>query len=435
LAGWVAERRRPVIANDVRKDRRWSEKADARAGFKTRQVVAVPLLFQGRLLGVVEGINKKGAPGFSPDDQRALEILSGPIAAAVKNAQLFAEVKGEKERWEALFAQMAEGAILFDDNGKIMLINAAAQGFFETDGDPRGRPLAALLDNFDATPPLAEVLASPGSSVAMNLSRRVGKAFHLAGTLSRFSPNLWLLILRDITEGRKEEIIKRNFLSLISHKLKTPLVSILGYVPLLLEKGALSEFQKKALLTIRDQSQKLSQLVDKLLSFATVESDALTMTRAPLAPSEIIAEGLLPLAAFFQSRKAEVVRDEGLNDLPPVLGQKQRLGELVRSLVENAVKFNDKPRKTVRISGSAGPRMVEFTIADNGPGIPREEEGRLFQKFYQIEENFTGQVEGAGLGLALCRQIVESHGGVLRIRSRLKEGTSVTFTLPRSGPS
>ena len=108
----------------------------------------------------------------------------------------------------------------------------------------------------------------------------------------------------------------------------------------------------------------------------------------------------------------------------------QSIIEAIKNLVENAIKFNSKPDKQIKISGAVESKFIRFTIEDNGPGIPPEEHSKIFQRFYQIEESFTGQVEGAGLGLALAKRVVESHGGEIGLTSTIGSGSKFFFTLP-----
>ncbi len=438
LAGWVAQNRQACIVNDCRSDPRWSGKSDEKSEFKTRQILAVPLMTKGHLLGVVEAINKIDDTGFTDQDLKAFEAFASQAAVAIENAQLFSQVKDEKEKLATVFREMSDGALLVDEAGNIQLMNDAAGHFFGVS------PQAAigqvnvqhLIKDFSVIPPLSMIIERAEPSAAIELVRHQGKHFYLSGAVNRLMSDAreflgYLMVVRDVTELRKEEILKRNFLSLISHKLKTPLVTITGYAPLLIDGGAnLNDFQKKALHAIKSQGLQLSSLVEKLITFSLVESENLDLQLQKVSIKELLEDTLSNQKNYLEGLSAVVTLDASLDALPPVKVDVDRVREVVRNLVENAVKFNKGASKTVRINGAAEGDWVRLRVEDNGPGIPPEELPKIFQKFYQIEDSFTGQVEGAGLGLALAKRIVEAQGGVIGITSGVGRGTTVDFTVP-----
>jgi len=241
----------------------------------------------------------------------------------------------------------------------------------------------------------------------------------------------YLIIFRDVTEERREAQLKRNFLSLVSHKLKTPLVAIRGFTPLLLEKPEeLTPFQRTGIETIDRNSQLLTNLVEKLVWFSTLEGETLELTCKPQSLTSVVDAALTDLAVYLRTQPAEIHRDPSLNSLPLIPLDKIWLQQAVRNVIENAVKFNTKPHPHVTLSGRVVDSHVEFSVTDDGIGIPSEEKTKIFQKFYQIEASFTGQVQGMGLGLALVKRIVEAHGGDVRVESTLGSGSTFTISLP-----
>lgn len=440
LAGWVAQHREPAVVNDVKNDPRWSAKGDARSEFTTRQVLAVPLVTKGRLIGVVEAINHRDGSPFGESDVQVFEAFGAQAAVAIENARLFAEVKGEKEKLSTIFAEMSDGAVLLDPKGRVSLINHAACSFFGASPEGAlGKNASELTEGFMSIPPMGMMADRREPAATAELKRLEGKAFYLTCAFNRLAggdgrPVGDLLVVRDVTEARKEELLKRNFLSLVSHKLKTPLVTISGYTPLLLEDGAnLSEFQVKALQTIKAQGQHLASLVDKLISFSLVESETLDLVKKPVSVKQVLDDVLLTMKGYLEGRGAKVETGPSVSALPKVPADTERLREVFRNLVENAVKFNPKDVRRVWVEGESVDGAARITVRDDGPGVPPEEQKHVFQKFYQIEDSFTGQVEGAGLGLALVRRIVEAHGGQAGVSSDIGKGSSFYFTLPVEG--
>lgn len=430
VAGWVATNGIPLLVNDVENDPRWTHRVDNQSDFVTRQVVAVPLHHQGRLLGVLEGINKKGGGPFTPLDRRALEIFAAQAAVAIENARLFAGVLEEKETLATLVSEMSDGALLADEAGRVTLVNASGIRLLGLTGGVFGKPMDDSTRAFEARPAWKQVLAGR-EPAPMTLVREVGKRIILEGTLQPLRGGQgWLFVFRDVTDSRREERLKQNFLSVVSHKLKTPLVSITGFAPLLLEDKSLTPLQRQGLTAIYDQGKKLSLLVEKLLNFSTVEAEAVAVNRKRSRAALLLEAVVATLSGELERQGAAVRLDESVGSLPAIRVDPDRFSEVFRNLIDNAAKFNHKPRKLIRVFGRAeGPEAL-ISVEDEGSGIAPEDVSRVFQKFYQVEDNFTGQVEGVGLGLALSKRIVEAHGGTIRVRSVLGRGSVFTTSWP-----
>ncbi|MBI5881663.1 MAG: GAF domain-containing protein [Elusimicrobia bacterium] len=439
IAGTVAQDRKPAIINDVKSDTRWSSKADAATGFVTRSILAVPMIHQGKLLGVLEAINKlEGA--FDDLDVTVLDSLAAQAAVALQNARLFAAVREERAMLDAMFSQMTDGAILSDAKGSILISNEAARKLLSLD---EGRDtLAGALSGMALKPSLAEVLA--GATGTIEAERQKPTQLILAGLSTpialsapggygaALTGQFW--VFRNVTEDRRKESLKRTFLSLMSHKLKTPLASITGYAELLTSDPpqGLSPMDLKALDAILRQGRKLSSLVNKLLNFTTLEDEGFAFKAGPLSVADAAADAVSALQEWLHENGASVRVEAGSLQ---VVADRYLLTEVLKNLVENAVKFDTKKTKEVVVAARAENGAVHIAVQDTGPGIPPEDQEHVFSQFHQIEESFTGQMEGAGLGLAYVKKVVERLAGKVRLESALGLGTTVTVTLPGIPPS
>ena len=438
IAGWVAKEKLPLIVNDVSKDSRFTGKVDKSTQFKTRSILAVPLISKGRLVGVVEAINKANDGEFTSQDQEAFEVFGSQAAVAIENARLFSEMMREKEKLNIVVGEMSDGVLLLDTAGKVLLLNEAGSRFLGVKReDAIGKKFADLLPGFEATPPIEDISRFKDKLTLVELSRHTGKDFYLSAVVLRIGSDKkssregHLVILRDMTEEKRGEKLKRNFLSLVSHKLRTPLTVIVGYGPMLMTKiDQMGDFEKKAVKAICEQGEQLNGLVDKLLRFTIVESETLTRNPELKKVEGLMKEAVNSGVTNIEGQTVELKIDSSLSSLPDVFVDGPLTVEVFKNLLENAVKFNDKKKKEIRVSAVRKNGAVQVTIADNGVGIPGEEKEKVFQKFYQIENSFTGQVPGAGLGLALCKKVVEAMGGSIELDSELGKGTRVRITFP-----
>jgi PAS domain S-box-containing protein len=438
IAGWVAKQKQPIIVNDVAKDSRFTGKVDKASNFKTKSLLAVPLLAKGRLIGVVEAINKKNNQGFSETDKEAFEIFASQSAIAIENARLFSAMMREKEKLNTVFAEMSDGIALLDEGGAVLLLNqAGARLLALAPEQAAGRSFGSgLFGGFDEFPSSTDLKNIQGKTAAFELTRKKGKDLYVSALVHRLeegagSPGGYLMMLHDTTEEKREERLKRNFLALVSHKLRTPLTVIVGYAPALVSTSqGLSAFQTKALKAIADQGEHLSGLVEKLLRFTTVESENLKLKRAPSSLSPLIKDAVESFEPLPADKKITITIDPSVATLPTVKIDNAHMVEVFKNLVDNAIKFNDKPERKIKISGGKEGKYVLVHIEDNGVGIPTEEFEKIFQKFYQIENSFTGQVPGAGLGLALCRRVVSEMDGTISVKSVIGKGSTFTLRLP-----
>ena len=453
IGGWVAKEGKPLMVADASKDPRFFVKADEVTKFRTKSILCVPLRIKERIIGVMEAINEVGRGYFVDEDREIFEAFASQAAIAIENARLFQNLKREKEKIEAVFSGMGDGAIVTDAKLNLVMLNSSAKNFLGIGKrDYLGKKISQVVRQFKAfsrwEPKKAAV---PGSSLkefltkedkvtTFDLVRRKPKTLVLSGIATRIVDEEnrvvgYVMIIRDVTSERKEEYLKASFISSISHKLKTPLTCIGGYLPLLREKERLNKLDKvgkDAVRIIDSQGRRLYRLIDELLGFSILESESLGLARGKESLKSIVEMSLKKLASRIR-RGAKIVVGNSIDKVPPILVDRVKVQEVIQNLVENAIKFNDKKEKRVEISARPlkGKKFIRVEIKDNGPGIPSEEREKIFSKFYQIEETFTGQVEGAGLGLAVVKQVVEAHGGKVGVESRLGRGSKFFFTLPK----
>jgi two-component system, OmpR family, phosphate regulon sensor histidine kinase PhoR len=234
-------------------------------------------------------------------------------------------------------------------------------------------------------------------------------------------------VFRDITRLERTEAMRRTFVGDVSHELRTPIASIAAAAETLAE-GDPDEGEAAHLLgLIRRQSDRMRALIDDLMDLAQIESGAVELEREMLPLGDLLREAADDFAPAAVERSIGIrVSVEGS---PVVSGDKRRLSQVVRNLVDNAIKFSpDGGVVTLGAASAIGTSIL--SVADQGPGIPRTEQDRIFQRFYQVDRSRSKTRPGTGLGLAIVKHIVQLHGGTVEVESELGRGSIFRVKLP-----
>ncbi len=239
-----------------------------------------------------------------------------------------------------------------------------------------------------------------------------------------------IMMLKDVTQVRQQDEIKKGVIRTVSHQLKTPLTSIRMAIHLLLEEkvGALTEKQAELLVAAREDSERLHEILNNLLDISRLEAGRAQLDLQRASPSSIVLDSLEPHRRTAQDRGISL-RSDVAEDLPDVWVDRTRVGHVFGNLLSNALKHTP-PGGRITVSASAGEDAVRFLVSDTGEGIPAPFLSRLFEPFFRVpgRENETG----AGLGLAIAKEIVDIHGGNMTAESSEGEGSTFAFTLRRA---
>lgn len=431
IAGTAAKEGRSIITNNADADQRHTKKIDERSGYVTRSLLTCPMIIKGKVIGVVQAINKIDGE-FDENDRINFEAFASQSAIAIENARLFNSVKYEKSKLETLFEMINECVIVTDNTGNIKMNNKAAGRYFGNE-NLKGLNINEVVSSFKLQNPLSEVIGLKEKSEFL-LERDKPKRLILKCSFipKRFvfeeqKEEEFIWIFNDVTKEVMEERISREFLSLISHKLKTPLTSILGFAQILKDVGDSSnEKVKKAVQHICECGFKLNSLVDKMLRYSLIENK----TPSDLNISEFdIDEFITSIIASFKKDYPQVEFEKDIIDSFKVKADKDLFELALKEVISNSVKFNSKENKKVIITSKIDADKKILLIWDNGDGIPPEEIEKVFDKFYQVEDSFTGQVEGMGLGLSIVKTVMRLHNFDIKIKSKPSHYTLVSIHL------
>ncbi len=234
-------------------------------------------------------------------------------------------------------------------------------------------------------------------------------------------------VLRDVTRLERTESMRRTFVADVSHELRTPIASIVAAAETL-EEAAPDEAERRELVAlIQRQSARIRELIDDLMDLAQIESGAVELMRETVPVTDLLREAAQDLAANASERRVRI--DVTGDTSASILADRRRLLQVVRNLLDNAIKFSPEG-ETVRLAAESGPGWVGFSVSDHGPGIPRAEREKIFQRFYQVDRSRSKTRPGTGLGLAIVKHLVQLHQGTVEIESEPERGSLFRIRLP-----
>jgi PAS domain S-box-containing protein len=428
LSAEVVQCRAPVAVEDLGDG---VAAVDPMVDLGYRSFLGVPLIGpEGALHGVL-AVYGSGPRRWRDEEIEALSGLAANTSAALSNAELYQRVADEKERSTAIIENIADGIVAVDRDGHVVLWNRAAE---EITGVPPeealGRSPTQVLRRRlegEADAPGGNRLVSisrGGEEVWLSLTEAVMRdpAGQVAGRIFAF---------RDISADRFVEEMKSDFVSAVSHELRSPLTSIYGFAETLLRQDVLfgEEERRTFLGYIASESERLTTIVDALLNVARLDSGDLQVTVNPVDVNAVVAEAV-----------SNAEESGGQNDhrfvveLPtePVTAEADRdkLRQILGVLLDNAVRYSPSGG-TVTVAARRSDETVEIEVADEGIGIPAHEQERIFRKFYRAEGGARARgAGGTGLGLFIAQGLVAAMGGRIWVSSAEGEGSRFAFQLP-----
>jgi len=370
----------------------------------------------------------------SPDEigtlGRSLNVMAGRLREKI------GDLEEEQAKATAVLDAMVEGVIATDGHDHIILINERARALFGL-GRARAerRPLLEVIRNVDLHDVLGESRIAPVGTVVsreIKLAEPLERVLQVHAVPLRFTGEARgvVMVLHDITELRRLEQVRTEFVANVSHELRTPLTAIHGYLETLLD-GALEEPEnaRKFLEIVFRHTERLGRLTDDLTDLSNIELGRISLRLEPTAVSDV-ADSVLAIIAPRAVAGRVSVEAKLPAGLPEVVVDRDRLAQILINLVDNAVNYTPKGGH-VRVEGRVAERgMVEVTVRDTGVGIPKADLPRLTERFYRVDKARSRDLGGTGLGLAIVKHLVLAHGGELDIDSELWKGTTVRFTLP-----
>ena len=439
LCGRAVASRRILSTTDLTLEPARTRSACLREGFHS--CIRLPLLVHGQVLGLLS-IQSRTHRQFTPADQELLTAIGNQIGIAIANARLIQDAERGQATLHSVMNSLVDGLILVDRHNRITYINPCARDILELSGlDLLGSTLEVLEDEIAARTAQPDAVLGQLQEAAAQVESTPTVEFALAlpgaATLRvRFFPihdaaggHLGVgLLLHDVTREKELDEMKSRLLSTVSHELRTPLASIKGFASTLLREDVeWDDATRREFLSIIDtESDRLSELIGNLLDMSRIEAGELAVEAEPIDVLPLVEE---TAAGFQMMTREHRIMLHVPSHLPLVMADARRARQVLRNLIENAVKYSPGGGPvTVAIRLRSG--QVLISVADEGIGIEAYQLDRIFDRFYQADSASTREVGGSGLGLSICKAIVEAHGGEIWAESWPGRGSTFYFTLP-----
>jgi two-component system phosphate regulon sensor histidine kinase PhoR len=350
------------------------------------------------------------------------ESLQGLIAAASQ----------ERERLVAALNSSVDAVLAVDAEGRVAFANVAAERLFELSQEELvGKPFAWAMPNEEVIEALRA--SRQDGQRETRLVEHPNRQYLRVITTPIIGGGEWaaLAVFHDLTDVRRVEQVRRDFVANVSHELRTPLASIKSVIETL-EGGALDDpaVARDFLSRADAEVDRLVQMVEELLELSRIESGELPLAQEPVQMAAVVADAVERLRPQAEKQGLSLTL-EAAPDLPPVIGDAERLERVVVDLIHNAVKFTPAGG-SVHVSAGLADGGVTVRVSDTGVGIAPEDLPRIFERFYKGGRSRGGG--GTGLGLAVVKHVVEAHGGTVSVESEPGRGSTFSFSIPASSP-
>ncbi len=400
-----------------------------------RSLIGVPMVVGRRIVGVL--VAGALAPrDFSHDDASLLRLAADRAAIAIENARLYREAE-ERGQAARVLGYVADGVFLVDAKGAVQLWNPAAEAITGVPAEAvLGRPVEEVIPGWGALTRAVTIASAPAAPTGPATTLPVeiqGRELLLSVAGVSFAEGT-VYAFRDLTEERRLEELKAEFIATVSHELRTPIAAVHGAAKTLEREDIVftDDLRRNLLSVISNGSEQLARLVDDILLTSHVDSGRLVLASERVDVADV-ARGVIEAARMHAPKELslELVAPAAL---AAAAADRDKLRQVVTNLVANAIKYSPG---TGRIEVRLEQRRTHVRIAvrDEGVGIPRSEEQRIFEKFYRLHPNKTGGVSGTGLGLYICRELVGRMGGSIWVESNEGIGSTFFVELPLASAS
>ena len=347
--------------------------------------------------------------------------------------------KAEREKYNlrTILGSLNEGVVITDPEGIIRLANRSFLEMFGLTAFPIGQTFLETT-RLPEVAGAAEQTYTEGSGRSLEIRRTSSEVVPGTVFAVNFAPIVEgdsgersgvVTVFYDLSKVRRLETVRTEFITNLSHELRTPLSILAGYLETMEDPSVLRGAEgKEVWQVLRRNCERLTGLVNDLLELSRIESGRVDLNLVVRKPKEILEEVHDDWKRAFARKKVKV-EVECVESLPEVKSDPLRTGQIFANLMDNALRFAPQGSRVI-LGARAKGRWVEFSVQDEGEGIPSDKQGRIFERFFRVDEGRTRDRGGTGLGLSIVKHLVQLHGGEVRVESQMGIGTKIVFSIP-----
>jgi len=431
----VVERGRPRIVPALAAASNGQEATLLLGAIDARSAVCVPLRVGKRSFGALTLARTESSDLYRADDLALVEDLASRIAMAIDRGRLHREVE-ERADAERVLAHVADGVLLLDRGGTVRLWNPAAEALTSIPAaDVIGHLAVEAIPGWQEASDSVPVSTTPDPGrpeVVIPIETERGERWISISGVEFFGGTVYAF--RDLTEIRQLEELKADFIATASHELRTPLAAVYGAAQTLLRHDfALDEGGRDRFISlIAEESERLGRIVNEILLANQLDAGRVDLGSEPFDAVEIAERVVEATRAYAPSEiSLEVISGD---EVPRVAADRDKVRQVLVNLIENAIKYSPDGGR-IELGVEPSDADVRFRVKDEGLGIPPEEQGRVFEKFYRLDPQMTRGVGGTGLGLYICNELVDRMGGRIWVEANDDKGSTFFVELPAHEPA
>jgi two-component system phosphate regulon sensor histidine kinase PhoR len=362
----------------------------------------------------------------------------GEMNSRLKNTIM--EISREKDYLQTILKGMSEGVLVVDGRGRIRMVNEALRKLFPLPPEVLDRTLLELIRNAELEEAIREAIKNgKNSAFELTLPTSPGRSYEVnvvgirptSERINQEGREIWgaIAVFHDISRLKELERIRQDFVANVSHELRTPLTTIKGYAETLLEGAMKEEVAFQFVQVIKRHTDRLTKIVEDLLTLSKIESKECQLKMEVFSLRDLIDDAIGFVKEPAEKKKISISQ----NEIPSFLtlkADRNYLEQVLINLLDNAIKYTPEGGRITISAIENNSEEIQFSVGDNGIGIPKEDLPRIFERFYRVDKGRSQELGGTGLGLSIVKHLVQAHGGRIWVESRLGEGSTFYFTLP-----